>query len=424
LHILIIPPEEFVPTDEPLSGIFQYDQATALLRKGIQIGVISVTKPIALFPSLVSFFRKIIGKKVFYKVLEGKSIWQILGLIVKQFISSENLTYEQLNGVNVIRIQCRCWNDTATGSQSELSYFHYCIRKAAICYENKYDVPDLIHAHNVWLAGLSAWELSVKWRIPFGITEHSTFFARNLIPVSFNSVLNKCYTASKFNLVVSESLGQLLKERNLLTDNYVYLPNMLDTLFEHVRPSEKHESGPFIFLTIGVLTEKKAQDILIRSFSKSFRGNDHVQLVVGGGGDMESVLKRIVMEEDLSTQVTFTGLLSRNQVLEQMQKCDVFVLPSQYETFGVVLIEAMALGKPVIATRSGGPETFVNDANGLLVTPGQIDELSAAMESFFKRDIILNENIIRNETIKKFSADTISSALIKIYDNLLNAKDE
>jgi hypothetical protein len=187
LHILIIPPEEFVPTDEPLSGIFQYDQATALLRKGIQVGVISVTKPIALFPSLVSFFRKIIGKKVFYKILESKSIWQILGLIIKQFILSGNLKYEQLNGVNVIRIQCRWWNDF--GAKGELSYFRHCIKRAAPLYKKKFGLPQLIHAHNVWLAGLSAMELSVLWKVPFGITEHSTFYARNLIPYSFYAEL-------------------------------------------------------------------------------------------------------------------------------------------------------------------------------------------------------------------------------------------
>lgn len=422
MHILIIPPEEFTPAYAPLSGIFQYHQATALANNGVQTGVISVTKPVSILPGMISFFRKLTGRKVYYKVLEDKSILQIASIIIRQFISSVNVEYGQISGVNVLRIQCRWWNDS--GAEGEFAYFKYCIQRAAPLYKKKFGIPQLIHAHNAWLAGSSALELSELWKIPFGITEHSTFYARNLIPHPFYPELNRCYNASAFNLVVSHSLGELLKKLKLLSDNYRYLPNMLDPLFEQATPVAKEETESFVFLTIGELTEKKAQDILLRSFSKSFKGNNHVQLRIGGSGDMVSVLKQIVIDEGISSQVTFTGVLDRKQVLDQMLNCNVFVLPSLHETFGVVLIEAMAVGKPVIATRSGGPETFVHAENGLLISPGNSNELSKAMEFFYRKERTFDSSAIRNEVLQHFGSKKVATSLINIYSKVIASAND
>ncbi len=422
MHILIIPPEEFVPINAPLSGIFQYDQALALNKMGYTTGVISVTTPVALMPSLISLIRKTTGRKVYYKVLEGKSFLNIVLTIIKQLISGVTVEYAQLSGVNVLRIQCKWWNDS--GANGELGYFKHCIKRAAPIYKKKFGFPQIIHAHNGWLAGLSALELSVLWNVPFGITEHSTFYARNLIPHSFFPELNRCYTASAFNLVVSHSLGELLKEQKLLSENYMYLPNMLDPLFEQKNPVFKNQTDSFVFLTIGELTQKKAQDVLLRSFSNSFKEMSSVHLIIGGAGDMDSALKQIVIEEGISSQVTFTGQLDRKQVLEHMRNCNVFVLPSLYETFGVVLIEAMAVGKPVIATRSGGPETFVDSKNGLLISPGNYNELSNAMEMIYRKEKEFDATAIRNDVLRHFGSEKIASSLIRIYTNAITSRNE
>ena len=66
-----------------------------------------------------------------------------------------------------------------------------------------------------------------------------------------------------------------------------------------------------------------------------------------------------------------------------MQACDVFVLPSRYETFGVVYIEAMACGKPVIAAASGGPDDFVTDENGILILNNNVESLQCALERVY-----------------------------------------
>ena len=78
-------------------------------------------------------------------------------------------------------------------------------------------------------------------------------------------------------------------------------------------------------------------------------------------------LEALVQEKALTEQVTFLGSLTREQVRQEVSEADAFVLSSEYETFGVVVIEALALGKPVIATRCGGPESIVVPSVGYLV---------------------------------------------------------
>ena len=81
--------------------------------------------------------------------------------------------------------------------------------------------------------------------------------------------------------------------------------------------------------------------------------------------------------------VEFLGSLNRSQVVSHMQQCDCFVLPSRYETFGVVYIEAMACGKPVIAVANGGPDDFVKGFNGMLIEPNDIAGLQHVLEQMY-----------------------------------------
>mgnify|MGYP003503500790 CR=1 FL=1 len=78
-------------------------------------------------------------------------------------------------------------------------------------------------------------------------------------------------------------------------------------------------------------------------------------------------------------QIIFLGALSRDDVAKWMNKCDCFVLPSRYETFGVVYIEALASGRPVIGALNGGAEDIINNLNGYLVPIDDIDKLAEKM---------------------------------------------
>ena len=102
-----------------------------------------------------------------------------------------------------------------------------------------------------------------------------------------------------------------------------------------------------------------------------------------------------------------------------MNNCDTFVLASRYETFGVVYIEALACGKPVIATKCGGPNSIVNENNGYLVNIDDIEALSNSMKLMFQNIENYDARLIRKECEKKYNPQVIASELEEIYLNLL-----
>lgn len=133
------------------------------------------------------------------------------------------------------------------------------------------------------------------------------------------------------------------------------------------------------FLFVGRLVYYKGCQILLEAFTQV----SNSELVLVGSGDKELELKKIVREKGLEKQVTFLGDLNEARLIEEFKKCDVFVLPSvvRSEAFGIVQIEAMAFGKPVINTNlpSGVPYVSIHGKTGLTVKPNNVEELANAM---------------------------------------------
>ena len=110
------------------------------------------------------------------------------------------------------------------------------------------------------------------------------------------------------------------------------------------------------------------------------------------------------------------GPLSRAEVAGAMQRCDAFVLPSRYETFGVVCAEAMACGKPVIGTRTGGLDGFMQETGGLLVDAGDTEQLAGAMEQLLRFSGACDPEKIRRQIVQRFSMEEISAQLTAVYE--------
>ena len=96
------------------------------------------------------------------------------------------------------------------------------------------------------------------------------------------------------------------------------------------------------------------------------------------------------------------------------------MLSSEYETFGVVLIEALAMGKTVVATRCGGPESIVNKDVGVLVEKNSIQALHDGMEYIYKRNDDFKPELIKEYCNKNFSEEAVSNKLIAIYQHVLS----
>jgi glycosyltransferase involved in cell wall biosynthesis len=113
-------------------------------------------------------------------------------------------------------------------------------------------------------------------------------------------------------------------------------------------------------------------------------------------------------------------MLSRDEVREEMQACDAFVLSSHYETFGIVLVEALAFGKPVVATCSGGPECIVHEGNGLLVPVHDEVALGNAMNILRLNLSRYDPEVIRNDCIARFGPRAVIDQLTSLYQEVLH----
>jgi glycosyltransferase involved in cell wall biosynthesis len=144
--------------------------------------------------------------------------------------------------------------------------------------------------------------------------------------------------------------------------------------------SIRPESLPPRFVFIGRLVDWKALDVVIRALERV----PAAELEVIGDGSMASVWKALANELGIQKRVHFSGWLSQPECALRLQACVALVLPSLYECGGAVVLEAMAMSKPVIATNWGGPADYLNASCGVLIEPesysGLVDGFANAMQ--------------------------------------------
>ena len=106
----------------------------------------------------------------------------------------------------------------------------------------------------------------------------------------------------------------------------------------------------------------------------------------------------------------------------QITESDCFILTSRRETFGIVYIEAMAKGKPVIATICGGPESFVNESNGLLIPAEDVEAITKAIDYMVDHLDQYDGEAIRHFCQENFSEEAISKQILSLYEEVINNK--
>ena len=194
--------------------------------------------------------------------------------------------------------------------------------------------------------------------------------------------------------------------------SFTYIPNIAD--FSAFGDGKKIEHDQFTFVSVGNLIERKAMDITIRGFAECCKIKHNAKLVVIGDGPQREALEKLVDELDLRDKLEFTGRLERNEIKTIFLKSDCFVLMSRNETFGVVYIEAMASGLPVIATRCGGPESFVNEENGILVDVDSVDQLVEAMKKMLETKYDAEK--LRQFCLDNFSPEIVAKKITRLIE--------
>jgi len=241
--------------------------------------------------------------------------------------------------------------------------------------------PDLIHAH-FYKAGVVA-ALLGKWlAVPVVVSEHYSGFSREVI----RGVQQRIARFSLENATVVCPVSDALKEAiagHGIRATFRVVPNSVDPKVFSVGVDSGRmggRRGKKRVLFVGSMEGKKGLPYLVEALALVAAKRTDFEAEMIGEGPEIARYKASVQRLGLRDAVRFSGVATRAEVAAAMRKCDFLVLPSEFETFGIVLIEAMACGKPVIATDVGGPKSIVSRDVGELVPPRDVSALARAID--------------------------------------------
>ena len=284
---------------------------------------------------------------------------------------------------------------------------------------------ELIHSH-YWLSGQVGLSLSERWEIPHVTTFHTLALTKLQARIGEIEPAIRELTESKIARNVDAIIVSTSEEKHALTRLYNVHPDRIEVVtagvdLERFHPIDKdlarktiEISESNIILSVGRIDPLKGVDILIKAISMMDNTADTKVLIVGGEPESGNELSKLINLSNklgLNDVLRFEGIVSQDMLPIYYSASDIFVMPSYYESFGLVALEAMACGVPVVASRVGGPRSLINQGgNGYLipwVCPEPFSE---------KLEILLSNKILR----ENMANASISTARNLDWNNTVN----
>jgi glycosyltransferase involved in cell wall biosynthesis len=357
-------------------GVFVRDQALALASAGHRVGVVALV-PVSL-------------KDIFRKGLTA------LG----SFHRSDD-------GVEVMG---RCYMQIPR-------WYGYPIRRSlslgraeVVRYIKANGTPDVFHVHGFHTAKLAA-RVKEKYHMPVIVTEHNSRFLSGAIDAYRLEVALDFYRSADARIAVSESFSKKLQQ--LSGVSFQVVPNAVDiSLFQL-----KEGNARNVFLSVGNFTENKNQQLQLEAFHEALPSMPNAELWLAGDGPRLDRCKSLAKDLNIESRVKFLGRITREKVIECLGVSRAFLITSHHETFGVVAIEALACGVPVISTRCGGPEEILGE-HGHWIEPTP-ESLAQAMLSEYASNQQVPSHDLRAYCEKRFSYASVAAQLAKVYSQLV-----
>lgn len=377
MKVLLIP--SWYPDDKnPINGIFFKEQGEALAKRGVEVIVLTIN-----LISLSEFGkRKDLGVRINYE-----------------------------NGLKVYRYTN--YNFFPRMTELYLRFYGFIMNKLVRRIEKEETDIKLVHIHSALDAGI-AYYFS-RLNLPYVLTEHSTKYDRNLVKKSESKYLYKVFEGADKVIAVGNGLREAIS-KYIDKDRVLIIPNMV-SIEKREQEVDFNKKG-FRFFSLGLLNQKKGMDLLIEAFNNNRDKLGQYELYIGGDGGERENLQKTIEEYGLNNNIKLIGKLSRKEVAYHMSNCDCFVLASRFETFGIVYLEAMIYGKPVIATKTGGPDTFVNDENGILVPVDDVNLLGDAIVKMVNQINDYDADKISSYCNENFGEEAVCKKIINLYKDI------
>jgi D-inositol-3-phosphate glycosyltransferase len=318
------------------------------------------------------------------------------------------------------------------------------IREFADSKGNSYD---LIHSH-YWLSGMAAIELKKYWNVPYIHMYHTLGLMKNRVAQSVEELEGEyriegerevLKTADKIIAATPAEYAQLLWLYQAETNKIIVIPPGVDIgRFYPIPPDEAKEyigvppCGRML-LFVGRIEPLKGLDVLVEAIgimrkNEVFNDNPFCLAIIGGDPEESeeqanieiSRIKALTEKYGLGDLVTFLGRRNQDSLPYYYSAAEAVVVPSQYESFGMVALEAMACGKPVVASQIGGLAYLVQDGiTGFTVPVDEPIELANRLTSLLQnpslRDQMGKQAVI---VARDYAWDKIATKLLKVYEEL------
>jgi len=297
----------------------------------------------------------------------------------------------------------------------------------------------VIHAHD-WLTGYIANDLHRRYGIPLAVTIHATESGRMGGFVRSSALSERIHLAEHHVATEAQQIiacsdfmrDEIERELNVPTNQIVIIPNGVES--DNVTWSRQHrhelagvrrrwqpEEGPLICF-VGRLVWEKGPDLVVGAMAEVLKEFPTARAVIAGHGAYRDHLIYQINDMRLQNRIHLAGFISDEERDQLYAVADLAVLPSRYEPFGIVALEAMVIGVPVVVAATGGLKDVVSDgATGLSVAPGRVDTLTQAILQTLadphKADerALLAQNVVRS----RYHWDNIASRTVGEYERLV-----
>lgn len=298
----------------------------------------------------------------------------------------------------------------------KLTAFPGLIKKAVQSLPAPFQQPDLIHTH---ILAQPNWVADKFFKgTPVITTEHWTGYVNGYfkkLPLWKQSVFKRAASKATIVTVPSEALKSAMSDSLGFQANFEVVPNVIES-----RPGGTGSASDIpVIMTVADFHDhnKNISGSLkaMAEIDKDFRFE-----VIGGGTDEKELQSLAGNLGLLGNKVVFLGQMNNEQVLKKLASASFLLINSRFETFSMVAAEALLAGVPVLTTRCGGPEQFVNDQNGMLIEKDNPEVLLNALNMMLEKYRDYDRDHISAMMGSRFSMETVGEQFLSLYQHILS----
>lgn len=282
---------------------------------------------------------------------------------------------------------------------------------------------DIIHAHMALPDGYAAMLLSRDYSKPLVVTFQATDLdiTTNRNDKCLQSLQKVFFAADKVISPSPRLSGQFCERFKIVPDIVGYGINPEDVFYGNSNLSAKYKNYRLL-LSVSRLITTKGIDLNLYALKKIIDKYDNLLYLIIGDGPARQDLRSLTYNLGLDKYVRFIGQLPHKKVMEYMSICEIFTMPSWQETLGLVYVEAMAHGKPIIGCQGQGVDGIVTDGKkGLLVKPKDVDSLVKALDFFLSHPSEAQDigKRARDLVLKNYTWERSAEKLVEVYRDIL-----